>query len=241
MRTAEPIEHSTEPLQEPVASRDTAISCLVRLAAQNRGVEQIEAARRSIEPVTETLPLSKVVELAAGFGLQAERVRLDWQGLKRAVSANPVIVVRDSGGAVVVTGGGRPGTEEVSVWDPDHDGVVFFVSREDFERSWSGHALLITPEEVSAKPFGISPQPRKPPRRTRYWLGLSLGIAVAALVVSGGMVLFLLTAPNADQGAGPGSPGRAASTRAQDIAKPDGTAPLGAATPEASAAVQPHL
>jgi len=55
------------------------------------------------------------------------------------------------------------------------------------------------------------------------------------------MVLFLLTAPNADQGAAPGSPGRAASARAQNIAKPDGTAPLGAATPEASAAVQPHL
>jgi len=226
LRTAEPIELSTNPLQEPVASRDTAISCLVRLAAQNRGVEQIEAARRSIELVTEPLSLSTLVKLAPGFRLQAERVRLDWQGLKRAVSAHPVLVVRDSADAVLVTGGGR---------------FVFFVSRDDFERNWSGHALLITPGEAGAKLFDPSPQPRTPPRRPTHWLGLSLGIAAAALVVSGGMVLFLLTAPNADQGAAPVSPEPAASARAQNSAKPVVTAPLGAATPEASSAVQPHL
>ena len=241
MRTAEPIELSTNPLQEPVASRDTAISCLVRLAAQNRGVEQIEAARRSIELVTEPLSLSTLVKLAPGFRLQAERVRLDWQELKQAVSAHPVLVVRDSADAVLVTGGGRSGAEEVSVWDPDHDGVVFFVLRDDFERNWSGHALLITPGEAGAKLFDPSPQPRTPPRRPTHWLGLSLGIAAAALVVSGGMVLFLLTAPNADQGAAPVSPEPAASARAQNSAKPVVTAPLGAATPEASSAVQPHL
>ena len=157
------------------------------------------------------------------------------------MSAHPVLVVRDSADAVMVTGGGRSGAEEVSVWDPDHDGVVFFVSRDDFERNWSGHALLITPGEAGAKLFDPSPQPRTPPRRPTHWLGLSLGIAAAALVVSGGMVLFLLTAPNADQGAAPVSPEPAASARAQNSAKPVVTAPLGAATPEASSAVQPHL
>src|SRR6516164_5537406 len=238
---AEPIELSTESLKEPVASYDTAISCLARLSGPTGGAARIEAACQDIEPATETLPLSKLVKLAAGFGLRAERVRLDWQGLKRAVSAHPVLVVRDSADAVLVTGGGRFGAEEVSVWDPDHDGVVFFVSRDDFERNWSGHALLITPGEAGAKLFDPSPQPRTPPRRPTHWLGLSLGIAAAALVVSGGMVLFLLTAPNADQGAAPVSPEPAASARAQNSAKPVVTAPLGAATPEASSAVQPHL
>jgi hypothetical protein len=55
------------------------------------------------------------------------------------------------------------------------------------------------------------------------------------------MVLFLLTAPNADQEAGPGSPERAASARAQNTAKPVDTAPLDSATPEAGSAMQPHL
>jgi peptidase C39-like protein len=247
LRTVEPIELSTEPLHEPVASGDTAISCLIRLATQNGGVEQIEAARQSIEAAAEALPLSQLVKLAAGFRLRAEPVRLDWQGLKQAVSAHPVLVVRDSADAVLVTGEGRPGTEEISVWDPRHDGVVFFVSREDFERSWSGHAVQITPERVGVKPFDTSPASGALPEQhaahgaSRRSLRLTLGLAATAAVVSGGIVLFLLTAPSADQDTGPGAPERAGSARIHNIAKPDGTAPLGAAAPEASATAQPHL
>ena len=59
---AEPIELSTEPLQEPVASCDTAISCLARLSAQNGGGARIEAARRSIDLASETLTLSRLVK-----------------------------------------------------------------------------------------------------------------------------------------------------------------------------------
>ena len=147
---AMPIELSTEPLQEPVASRGTAISCLVRLAVQNGGATQIEAARSGIDLDSETLPLSRVAEVAVEFGLQAQWIQLDWQGLKAAVFAHPLLIVRKNTDVVVVTGGGRSGAEEVSVWDPHHDGVVFFVSREDFERAWSGHALIITPENPGA-------------------------------------------------------------------------------------------
>jgi len=140
-----PIELSTEPLQEPAASRGTAISCLARLSVQNGGAARIEATRGSIDLAGETLPLSRLVELAAEFGLQAEPIELDWQGLKTAVFARPLLIVRKNTDVAVVAGGGRSGAEEVSVWDPHHDGVVFFVSREDFERTWSGHALIITP------------------------------------------------------------------------------------------------
>jgi hypothetical protein len=58
--------------------------------------------------------------------------------------------VRKNADVAVVAGGGRSGAEEVSIWDPHHDGVVFFVSREDFERTWSGHALIITPKDPGA-------------------------------------------------------------------------------------------
>ena len=152
---AEPIELSTEPLQEPVASCDTAASCLARLGAQNGGSARIEATRRSIDLASETLTLSRLVKLAAEFGLHARWTQLDWQGLKTTASAQPLLVVRNDGNVVVVTGGGRSGAEEVSVWDPHHDGVVFFVSREDLERTWSGHALIITPVHSEANVFKL--------------------------------------------------------------------------------------
>jgi hypothetical protein len=65
--------------------------------------------------------------------------------------------VRNDADVVVVTGGGRSGAEEVSVWDPHHDGVVFFVSREDFERAWAGHALMITPVHADANVVKLRP------------------------------------------------------------------------------------
>ena len=154
---AEPIELSTEPLHEPVASCDTAISCLARLSAQNGGAARIEAARGSIDLANETVSLSRFVELAAEFGLQAQWTELDWQGLKTIASAQPLLVVRNDAEVVVVTGGGRSGAEEVSVWDPHHDGVVFFVSREDFERAWAGHALMITPVHAEANVVKLRP------------------------------------------------------------------------------------
>jgi len=199
----EPIEFTTEPLQEPFASRDAAVSCLARLSVRNDGAMRSEAARANIDLAGETLPLSGLVTLAAEFGLKAERVRLDWQGLKTAVSVRSVLIVRNNSEVVVVTGGGRSGAEEVSVWDPHHDGVVFFVSREDFERTWSGHALLIASKDAGANIFDISPTPsgrskqQRAPRKPQVSLGLSLGVAATALVTSLGMVLFLLTPPDA--------------------------------------------
>ena len=238
---AELIELSTEPLQEPVASCDTAVSCLTRLSVQNGGAARIEAARGSIDLASETLPLSRLVRLAAEFGLQAGWVQLDWQGLKTAASAQPLLVVRNDSDVVVVTGGGRSGAEEVSVWDPHHDGVVFFVAREDFERAWSGHALIITPAHAEANVFKLRPDhettpdtagadspahpdvpkqktPPSPVRtaraskssrdagRLRRSLGLPLGVAATAIVATGGIALFLLTAPDAGRITSPRAP-----------------------------------
>jgi hypothetical protein len=223
LRTAEPIEFTTEPLQEPFASRDTSVSCLVRLSARNSGAAWIEAGCSSIDLAGETLPLSQLVRLAAELGLQAEWVRLDWQGLKTAVADHPVLIVHSNTEVVVVTAGGRSGAEEVSVWDPKHDGVVFFVSHEDFERTWSGHALLITGKDAGANIFDASPAlpdmpiQQTPPRTSQRSLGfLPLGVAATVIVAIGGIVLFLLTPPGADQAAGPGATTPLDSLRAQN-------------------------
>ena len=147
---AMPIELSTESLQEPIASFETAISCLARLNLQNGGTAGIEASRRRSDLLGEGLPVSRLVTLAAEFGLRAEWIRLDWQGLKTIGFTHPLLILRKDRDVVIVTGGGRSGAEEVSVWDPHHDGVVFFVPREDFERAWNGHTLIMTPEGQSS-------------------------------------------------------------------------------------------
>jgi Peptidase C39 family len=141
-----PIDFRSESLREPVASRDTAISCLVRLGAQNGVDLEIETVRHLAGLDGDTITVSRLIKLADECGLPLEWVRLDWQGLK-TTGLRQLLIFREDTSCVVLTGGARPGAEEVSVWDPHHDGVIFFMGREDFERTWSGHALMITPKE----------------------------------------------------------------------------------------------
>jgi hypothetical protein len=141
-----PIDFRTESLREPVASRDTAISCLVRLGAQNGVNLQIEAVRRLAGLDGDTITVSRLIKLADECGLQLEWIRLDWQGLK-TTGFGQLLIFRENTNCVVLTEGARAGAEEVSIWDPHHDGVIFFMGREEFERAWNGHALMITPKE----------------------------------------------------------------------------------------------
>src|SRR5207244_9152826 len=86
------------------------------------------------------------VELAGEFGLKAEHSRLDWRELQRTGFSHPILVLLTNSNVVVLTGGGRGGDDGVVVWDPLHrDGDPLFVPREEFERAWSGDALMITP------------------------------------------------------------------------------------------------
>ena len=157
-----PIEPSTASLQEPVASRETAISCLVRLGVQNGIDIEIETVRRRTASDGDGLTVSRLIKLADEFGLQAEWSRLDWHGLKTTGFSRALLVFWTNSNAVLLTGGGRAGGEEVSIWDPHHDGVIFYVPREEFERSWNSHALIITPKE-QGKTFG--PQPPQQGRK----------------------------------------------------------------------------
>jgi hypothetical protein len=142
-----PIDFRTESLREPVASRDTAISCLVRLGAQNGVNLEIESVRDRAGLDGDTITISRLIKLADACGLPLEWIRLDWQGLK-TTGFGQLLIFREDTNCVVLTGGARAGAEEVSIWDPHHDGVIFFMGREDFERAWNGHALMITPKEL---------------------------------------------------------------------------------------------
>src|SRR5438477_12367570 len=117
-----PIDVRSASALEPVASRDTAISCLVRLGEHNGVNLEIESARRRAALDSDTITVSRLIKLADECGLLAEWTRLDWQGLKTE-GFSPMLIFREDTNAAVLTGGGRAGAAEVSIWDPQHDGV----------------------------------------------------------------------------------------------------------------------
>jgi len=138
------VDLPTEHLREPVVSCDTALSCLVRLGVGTRDDPEIEEFRHRAVLDGNTLPASRLTELAGKLGFRAECMRLDWNGLTRAEFTHPTLVFLKNTNAVVVTGTDGPGAGAVSVWDPFHsDGEILTVLREDFERAWSGDALVI--------------------------------------------------------------------------------------------------
>src|SRR5215469_8833486 len=139
-----PLEPSTELSQEPAGSRETVISCLVRIGAQLGIDVKIEALRRGAAGEGDPVTVSGLIKLADECGLHAEWSQLDWHELKTTDLSRPLLIFRNNSDAVIVTGDGRAGAEEVSIWDPRHDGVIFYVPREEIKHTWNGHALIIT-------------------------------------------------------------------------------------------------
>src|SRR5580704_5034057 len=129
-----------------IVSSETALACLFRLGAQNGVYAEIGAVRRRNLIEGDSLPVARLVELAGEFGLRAERVRLDWEGLRNTPFSHPILLLLDNNNAVVLVGVRRNGPEEVAVSDPVfRDGEPFFLAREDLERAWCGSALVVTP------------------------------------------------------------------------------------------------
>ena len=134
----------TEPSQEPLASCDAAFSCLLQLGGQSGGGE-IGAVHCRHVVNGETLSISRLIELAGDLGLKAEHARLDWQRLQALGFGHPLLALLKNTNVIVLTGGGRGGVSEVAVWDPLNPfAEILFVPREDLERAWTGHTLIIT-------------------------------------------------------------------------------------------------
>lgn len=132
-----------EASREPVASCDAAFSCLLQLGGKSGG-NQVGAVHCRNVVNGETLSISRLIELAGDLGLEAEHARLDWQRLQALGFSRPLLALLKNSNVVVLTGGGRGGVSEVAVWDPLNPfGEILFVPREDFERAWTGHALII--------------------------------------------------------------------------------------------------
>ncbi|MBV8089394.1 MAG: hypothetical protein JO139_07425 [Alphaproteobacteria bacterium] len=133
------------------------MACLVRIGAQ-LGIDiKIEAVQRGTAAERDPVTVSDLIKLADEFGLYAEWSQLDWHRLKTTELGRPLLIFRENSDAVILAGDGRPGAEEVSIWDPRHDGVIFYVPREEVEHTWNGHALVITPKAQS-KNSAVQPQ-----------------------------------------------------------------------------------
>jgi hypothetical protein len=131
--------------QEPVACCDTAFSCLLRLGARSGVMTDIEAARCRSVVDEDTLPVSRLIELADELGLKAEQAQLDWQGLQVVGQSHPILVLLKDANVVIVTPSERGEAKDIAVWDPlNRHAKILFVPREDFEKAWTGHALIIT-------------------------------------------------------------------------------------------------
>ena len=102
------VDLPTEHLREPVVSCDTALSCLVRLGVGTRDDPEIEEFRHRAVLDGNTLPASRLTELAGKLGFRAECMRLDWNGLTRAEFTHPTLVFLKNTNAVVVTGRTAP-------------------------------------------------------------------------------------------------------------------------------------
>jgi ATP-binding cassette, subfamily B, bacterial HlyB/CyaB len=135
-----------DPSSADVASCETALACLFRLGAQNGVYAEVGAVRRRNLIDGDTLPVSRLVELAGEFGLRAERARFDWDSLRTTPFSHPILLLLANKNVVALMGVRRDGPEEAAVSDPlFRDGEPFFLGRADLERAWQGDALVITP------------------------------------------------------------------------------------------------
>src|SRR5882757_5410041 len=107
------IATTNESIPGEVVSSETALACLFRLGAQNGVYAEIGAVRRRNLIEGDSLPVARLVELAGEFGLRAERVRLDWEGLRNTPFSHPILLLLDNKekNAVVLVGVRRNGPE----------------------------------------------------------------------------------------------------------------------------------
>ena len=139
---------------EPLASCDAAFSCLLQLGGQSNQVGAVHS-RNVVNG--ETLSISRLTELAGNLGIKAEHARLDWQRLQAPGFNYPTLALLKDGNVVLLTGRGRDGGAEVAVWDPLNPyEEILFVPREDFERQWTGDALMITTPASNRAPISPS-------------------------------------------------------------------------------------
>ena len=147
------------PAGRQYAARVSAFACMFRLGVRNGTYAEISGVRRRNLLDGDTLPVSRLIEVAGEFGLRAESAKFDWKGLCSTPFSHPPLLVLRNGNVVTLMGLRRNGPEEAAISDPLHrDGEVFFVPRQQLETAWDGTAIIATPlPPIQNEPtFGFS-------------------------------------------------------------------------------------
>src|SRR5437867_935595 len=140
---------SQETSRITTVSYKTALDCLDRicvLTGMNPGI-RTSPARTAVEG--EVVPVSRLIDVAAERGLQANLVRLDWQGLQAAVDSDPLLVLLRNAHVVAVVSNGFHGPDEIVVSDPlNGGGELIYLPRSELERGWDGDTLIVAPQPI---------------------------------------------------------------------------------------------
>lgn len=143
MSTDAPQENPSQ--RSPTEARDTALICLVAIAAHH-GIQTSEE-RLIHEHALSDNPLSEgqVVSMARQLGLKAAPKKPGKPGLEGVKSVFPVMARQANDNYVVVVGIDRNDQGEyVIVMDPaSGSGDLVAVPRTDFEQSWNGQVVML--------------------------------------------------------------------------------------------------
>lgn len=133
----------------PAVSARTALFCLGRLNGRDN-----EAAGGSAgdNGASDVLSVKRLIEIAREHGYDAKPIRLGWQALQAAATAEPVLLVLRNGNVVIVVQSGPKLVEELIASDPLYlDGEDFLLPRGVLEAAWDGVALILTPLPIVMK------------------------------------------------------------------------------------------
>jgi ATP-binding cassette, subfamily B, bacterial HlyB/CyaB len=164
----------------------TALECLAKIAAHHGIDLPVERLRHAYAVDSTQIPLNLLLRIAKDAGLRARSTQIDWSALFRLEEAYPALVKLANGNWIVVLGAvqGKDGVEAVSVFDPlaDRQDEPLIVERDLFCANWSGDAILIKRERLSADgrtEFGLR---WFVPELLRQWR-LFVDVAIAAILL----------------------------------------------------------
>jgi hypothetical protein len=158
----------------------TAAVCLDRLSVFVNG-ESVGANFYAPSNVRDgTISIDQLVEIALKHALEMKLVRLGWQELQAAVSADPILLLLRNQNAVVAVRAATNAADQIVVFDPLYrDGEDFLLPRQMLEAAWDGNAILVQQRPVILKP--------------KHWSGFGSLAFLCTVTAALGLVLFYPT------------------------------------------------
>jgi hypothetical protein len=160
-------------------SLKTATVCLDRLSVFANGASAGTNFYAPSSVRDGTIAIDQLIEIALKHALEMKLVRLDWQELQAAVSADPILLLLRNQNVVVAVRAATNATDQIVVFDPLYrEGEDFLLPRQMLEAAWDGDAILVQQRPVTPK----------------RWAGFGSALVfLCAVTAAVGLVLFYPT------------------------------------------------